>query len=64
MRDSDEHIITLDKSIFEKARKAKQAAKIVARTQELLQVDGATYDYCADKAREQATLEVLGALAN
>ena len=64
MKDSVEQCITLDNSIAETVQQAKQELRINARTQELLRVDGATYDYCPDKAREQATLEVLRAPAN
>lgn len=60
MAESDEHIITLDKSISESVQHAKQHMRINARTQELLRDDGATYDYCPDKAREKAALEVQG----
>ena len=61
---SDEHVITLDSSIAESAQNAKQELRINARTHELLCVDGATYDYCPEKAREQATREILGAHAD
>ncbi len=64
MRDSVEHIITLDDSIAEIVKLAKQKLRIDTRTQEILRVDGATYDYCPVKAREQATGEVLRALTN
>jgi len=61
---SVEHIITLDSSIDESVQNAKQALRINARTHELLCIDGATYDYCPEKAREQATREILGAHAD
>jgi hypothetical protein len=64
MSDSAEHIITLDDSLAENVKQAKQKLRIDTRTQEILRVDGATYDYCPVKAREHATVEVLGALAN
>ena len=57
---SVEHVITLDSSIAESVQDAKQELRINARTHELLCVDGATYDYCPEKARDQATQEVLG----
>ena len=63
MKDSNEHIITLDYSIAKTVQHAKQKLRINARTQELLHEDGQSYDYCPEKAREQATSEVLGVLA-
>lgn len=60
MGNSVEHTITLDDSIAETVNEAKQELRIHARTQELLCEDGATFGYCPDRAREQATLEVLG----
>ena len=56
---SVEHVITLDSSIAESVQNAKQEQRINERTHELLCVDGATYDYCPEKAREQATQEIL-----
>ena len=63
MRDSEEHIITLDSSIAETVQQAKQALRINARAQMLLRDDAAAYDYCPTKAREQATLEAVDAIA-
>lgn len=63
MRNSEEHIITLDHSIAETVQQAKQELRINARTQMLLRDDPAAYDYCPTKAREQATSEVVDAIA-
>ncbi len=63
MTDSVEQLITLDDSIAETVQQAKQKLRINARTQELLRVDGAAYSYSLEKARKQATLDVMGAAA-
>lgn len=60
----DNQFIELEKSISETVQQARQRMRINARTQELLRVNGKAFNYCPEKAREQATLDVLGALAN
>ncbi len=61
MRDSVEQFIELENSIADTVQQAQQELRINARTQELLRVDGAAYGYSPEKAREQATLDVMGA---
>lgn len=63
MSDSCEQFSELENSIAETVRQAQQKLRINARTQELLRVDGATYNYSSEQAREQATIDVLGASA-
>jgi hypothetical protein len=41
-------------------RKKKQRHRIDARTQELLRVNGSEYGFSPEKAREQATADVMG----
>ena len=64
MGDSVEHLITLDDSIAEIVKLAKQKLRIASRAQEILRVDGDSYDYDPVKAREEATGEGLRALTN
>ena len=61
MNDSVDQFTELENSIAETVQQTQQEQKIYARAQELLHVDGSTYGYSQEKAREQATLEVLGA---
>lgn len=63
MSDSCEQFSELENSIAETVRQAQQKLRINARTQELLREDGATYKYSSEQAREQATIDVLGASA-
>ena len=44
----------------EARQKARQQQRIDARTQELLRVSGSKYGFSPEKAREQATREVMG----
>ena len=60
---SGEQIIALEKSIADTVQQAQQKLRINARTRELLRVDGAAYSYSPEKARKQATLDVMGAPA-
>ena len=64
MKKFDEQIITLEKSIAETVQRAQDKLKIGARTQELLRADGSAYNYSSEKARQQATIDVLGTYAN
>ena len=61
MSDSVDQFIELENSIAETVQEAQQKQRIYARAQELLRVDGANYGYSQEKAREQATLDVMGA---
>lgn len=63
MSDSCELFGELENSIAETVRQAQQELRIKARTQELLRVDGPAYNYSSEQARQQATIEVLGASA-
>ena len=44
----------------EARQRARQQQRIDARTQELLRVSGSKYSYSTERAREQATREVMG----
>ena len=61
MRDSVDQFIALEISIADTVQQAEQKLRINARTQELLRVNGAAYSYSPEKAREQATLDVMDA---
>ena len=61
VKDSANQFIELEISIAETVQQAQRNPKIYARAQELLRVDGSTYGYSEEKAREQATLDVMGA---
>ena len=61
MTDSADQFIELENSIAEIVHQSQQKQKIYARAQELLRVDGSTYGYSEENAREQATLDVMGA---
>ncbi len=60
MTDAVNKFIADDIAASEARQKARQQQRIDARTQELLRVSGSKYGYSPEKAREQATREVMG----
>ena len=60
LTDAAQQVVADDIAATEEAQKAEQRQRIDARTQELLRVNGSAYDYNPEKAREQATREVMG----
>ena len=60
MTDAVNKFIADDIAASEARQKARQQQRIDGRTQELLRVSGSKYGYNPEKAREQATREVMG----
>jgi len=60
MTDAVNKFIADDIAASEARQKARQQQRIDARTQELLRVSGSKYGYSPEKAREQATRDVMG----
>lgn len=63
MKDSSDQFIELDHSIDDTVRQAKMQLKIDVRTRELLHANDFAYGYSQENAREQATLDIIGAPA-
>ena len=60
MTDAVNKFIADDIAASETRQKARQQQRIDGRTQELLRVSGSKYGYSTERAREQATREVIG----
>ncbi len=60
MTDAVNKFIADDIAASEARQQARQQQRIDGRTQELLRVSGSKYGYSTERAREQATREVMG----
>ena len=63
VNDSNDPFAALDRSIADTARGAKLEARIYRRVRALMKENGLNQAYCEEKALEQATLEITGAVS-
>lgn len=61
--DSTDPFAALDRSIADTARHTRLEGRIYRRVRDLMREHGLAYDYCEEKALEQATLELTGTRA-
>lgn len=63
MSDSNDPFATLDRSIADTVRHAQLETSIHRRVRALMRKNGLVYGYSEEEALDQATLEVIGAIA-
>lgn len=64
MNDSTDPFDALDRSIADTARRTQLETEIYSRARALMRENGLAHGFSEEKAVEQATLEITGALAS